>query len=175
MRIITEPISFRNKVVSNINKIIDNEKHSNNLEKGIYNYSLKESTNRKVVKKWDNPYFVQIYTDRLRSILTNLASTNQSTPTTLVEQIRSEKIKPHIVAFMTHQEMKSEKWEMLIQAKLKRDKVKYENTIKASTDLFTCKKCKSKNCTYYQQQVRSADEPMTTFVSCIDCGKQWRC
>ena len=34
----------------------------------VLNWSLKEATNRKVVKKWDNPYFIRIYLDHLKSI-----------------------------------------------------------------------------------------------------------
>jgi transcription elongation factor S-II len=29
--------------------------------------------------------------------------------------------------------------------------------------------------TYYEMQTRSADEPMTVFVSCLNCGKNWKC
>ncbi|KAL7984309.1 hypothetical protein Chor_002879 [Crotalus horridus] len=42
------------------------------------------------------------------------------------------------------------------------------------TDLFSCGKCKKKNCTYTQVQTRSADEPMTTFVVCNECGNRWK-
>ncbi|PIO26188.1 hypothetical protein AB205_0115840, partial [Aquarana catesbeiana] len=42
------------------------------------------------------------------------------------------------------------------------------------TDLFSCGKCKMKNCTYTQVQTRSADEPMTTFVFCNTCGNRWK-
>ena len=76
---------------------------------------------------------------------------------------------------MTHQEMNPEKWDAHIQAKMKRDKNKYDTTIVASTDTFKCRKCHSNKCTYYQAQTKSADEPMTTFVSCIDCGNRWKC
>ena len=169
MRKVEKPEIFRENIVSRLDAIIQNEKQSSNLEKGIFNYSLKEATSRKVVKKWDNPYFVQIYTDHLRSIMIPIQTT------TMLEQMRTNKIKAHTIAFMTHQELMPEKWEPLIQAKMKRDKTKYDTTIKANTDTFTCKKCHSKNCTYYQQQTRSSDEPMTTFVSCLDCGKNWRC
>ena len=43
------------------------------------------------------------------------------------------------------------------------------------TGQFKCGKCKSTKTTYYQMQTRSADEPMTTFVSCINCGNRWKC
>lgn len=27
---------------------------------------------------------------------------------------------------------------------------------------------------FYQVQIRSADEPMTTFLKCCECGREWR-
>jgi transcription elongation factor S-II len=89
--------------------------------------------------------------------------------------LKSGQTKAHVIAYMTHQEMNPTKWESLIIAKAKRDKTKYETTMEAATDTFTCRKCRSKKCTYYQMQTRSADEPMTTFVTCIDCGNRWKC
>jgi DNA-directed RNA polymerase subunit M/transcription elongation factor TFIIS len=41
--------------------------------------------------------------------------------------------------------------------------------------LFKCGKCKSVKTTYYQMQTRSADEPMTTYVTCKNCGNRWKC
>lgn len=169
-RIISNPELFRTKITHELNKIIGNLKQCVNLEKGIFNYSLKEATNRKVVKKWDNVYFVHIYTDRLRSIYLNLRNNPE-----IVAQVQSETIKAHLVAFMTHQEMRPDKWNDLIEAKIKRDKNKFEINLEASTDSFTCRKCRSQKCTYYQLQTRSADEPMTTFVTCLDCGQKWKC
>ena len=52
---------------------------------------------------------------------------------------------------------------------------KFETNIEAATDTFKCRKCHSKKCTYMQVQTRTADEPMTTFVTCIDCGNRWKC
>jgi len=42
------------------------------------------------------------------------------------------------------------------------------------TDMLKCGKCKKNNCTYNQIQTRSADEPMTTFVLCNECGNRWK-
>mgnify|MGYP001186892887 FL=1 len=44
----------------------------------------------------------------------------------------------------------------------------------ATTNIFTCKKCGKKKCSFYQLQTRSADEPMTTFVNCLVCGSSWK-
>lgn len=44
----------------------------------------------------------------------------------------------------------------------------------ASTDQFKCGRCKQRKCTYYQMQTRSADEPLTTFVTCVNCNNRWK-
>jgi transcription elongation factor S-II len=172
--LVDDPASFRTNIKNQLVLIFgtntQNERHCSNIEKGIYNYALEESDKKNVVKKWDNPFFVQIYLDRLYSVYTNLKNTPE-----LQALITKEEIKAHTVAFMTHQEMHPEKWSQLIAAKIIRDKNKYETNIEASTDSFTCRKCRSNKCTYYQMQTRSADEPMTTFVTCIDCGNRWKC
>ncbi|CDK27707.1 unnamed protein product [Kuraishia capsulata CBS 1993] len=45
---------------------------------------------------------------------------------------------------------------------------------RATTDRFTCGKCKQKKVSYYQMQTRSADEPLTTFCTCENCGNRWK-
>jgi transcription elongation factor S-II len=169
MRKIDNPEEFRKNMTMKLTDILEDEKSSINLEKGIYNYCLDHATNLNVVKKWDNTYFVKIYLDRIRTIYINLKNSN------LKEMVESKEIKPHEIAFMTHQEMQPDKWNDLIKEKKIRDENKYEPKLEASTDNFKCWKCKSKKCTYYQLQTRSADEPMTTFVNCLDCGNRWKC
>jgi len=159
---------FRLYIREKLNEIVCDDKNSANLEKGIFNYTLKESVRQRVVKKWDNKYFVQIYIDHLRSVIANLKGEN-------LENIKNGTMKPHLLAFMTHQELCPDKWNKLIEAKSKRDKHKFETNIMASTDTFTCRKCRSNQCTYYQMQTRSADEPMTTFVTCLTCGNRFKC
>lgn len=139
-----------------------------NLEKGVYNYAIQESNFKKIVKKWENPAFSQLYLDRLKTIYLNLKNPD------LLASLQKGDIAPQSLAFMTHQEFAPEKWKSLIEQKMKRDIAKYDKKIEASTDMFTCKKCHSKKCTYYELQTRSADEPATIFVTCLDCGKHWK-
>ena len=173
VKTIENPEEFRANIAIKLSSFFiekgGSEKHAANLEKGIHNWALKEATNRKVVKKWDNPFFVQIYLDHLRSIYINLKNEK------LIEQVVSGEIKSHTIAFMQHHEMQPEKWAEMIRIKSIRDKSKFETQLEACTDTFTCRKCKSKKCSFMQAQTRSADEAMTTFVQCLECGCRWKC
>jgi transcription elongation factor S-II len=168
MQTISNPDSFRKNIRTKIQPVLGDETISTNLEIAIYNYAIKEANSRKIIKKWDNPHFVQLYIDRLRSIYVNLKNMD------LVEQVKTGEITPQTLAFMTHQELNPGRWSKLIEQKIKRDASKFTTNVQASTDMFTCKKCRSKKCTYYELQTRSADEPATIFVTCLDCGKHWK-
>ena len=164
--LITNPDQFRQNVVEKLNKLLENETNAINLEKAVFNYALREAGHRKILRKWANNAFSQLYTDHLRTIYMNLP--NQ------FEHIKSGEITVQQYVFMTHQEMKPERWAELIARKTKRDASRFNTNIEASTDMYTCKKCRSKKCTYYEMQTRSADEPATIFVTCLDCGKHWK-
>ena len=168
---IDKPAIFREKIRSKLILKFGNELTPTiiaNIEIGVYNYAVKEATNLKVIKKWDIPAFSTIYMDRLRTICNNLKNVE------LLASLKSEELSPKTLAFMTHQEMDPEHWKEMIEQKIKRDANKYSTNIEAMTEMFTCKKCKSKRCTYYELQTRSADEPSTIFISCLDCGKHWK-
>lgn len=168
MVIIKNAETFRKNICDKFTNIIGNNITAINLEKGVFNYSLKEATSRKLIKKWENPDFVQVYLDRLRTIYINLKNKD------ILVLLQSKELLPQSFASMTHQEMNPNRWNELLEQKMKRDANKFTTNIQASTDMFTCKKCKSKRCTYYELQTRSADEPATIFVTCLDCGKNWK-
>lgn len=164
---IENPEKFRENIRTKINIKFNNYKASSNLEKGIFNYTLKEAERRKIVKKWDNKFFVLIYLDHLKSILSNLNDK-------LIDDVNNSIIQSHTIAFMNHQELNNDKWSELIEIKSKRDKNKFEVNMAAATDTFTCRKCKGNQCTFYTQQVRSADEGTTIFITCLKCGQRWK-
>lgn len=169
MRKISDPKTFRDSVVKEFAKILPQKHYAANLEKGLFNWCIREADTKNVVKKWENVYFVQIYVDRFRMIWMNLRNSE------LVARIESKEIKPHEVGQMSHQEIAPDRWEKLIQNKKAKDENRYAPKLDGNTDMFTCRKCKSNKCSYYQLQTRSADEPMTTFVTCVNCGNRWKC
>jgi transcription elongation factor S-II len=169
MKRVANPTVFRENVKTQLFKILKDNKYSDNLERGIYNNVLQTAEEKNIIKKWENTYFVQIYIDKFRTIHYNLRNPD------IANLILDNKIKAHELAFMTHQELMPEKWNHLIEELTIKNKNKYTPKIEASTDSFTCYKCKSKECSHYQLQTRSADEPMTTFVTCINCGTRWKC
>ena len=164
---IKAPETFRKNISEKFAKKVGIPKIASNLERAIFNYAIQESNRRKIIKKWENPFFSQIYVDRLRTITRNLNDQ-------MAASLQSGEITPQQFAFMTHQEMNPERWAALILNKTKRDASRFDTNIEASTDMYTCKKCRSKKCTYYELQTRSADEPATIFVTCLDCGKHFR-
>lgn len=67
-----------------------------------------------------------------------------------------------------------DRWRDIIQATLEKDKAKYSKKTTANIEMY-CRSCKKKTkCDYYQVQTRSADEPMTTFVTCLECYTKWK-
>ena len=166
---IANPASFRSNMAKQFSVMFPEEKDYKNIEKAIFNYAIKESTQRKVIKKWENVNFVSIYISRFRSILTNLKNNK------LIELIQTNEISIPQLENITHYEMDPSKWKDLIEKKIIREQNDLSSKeLKASTDMFTCNKCKSKKCTYYELQTRSADEGMTTFITCLNCGNRWK-
>lgn len=67
-----------------------------------------------------------------------------------------------------------DRWRDILQAALEKDKAKYSKKTTANIEMY-CRSCKKKSkCDYYQVQTRSADEPMTTFVTCLECDIKWK-
>ena len=165
---IPDPKLFRKNIVATFVAKGIHEPFATNFEKGIFNWTILEAKNRKIIKKWSNKFFTIIYIDKLRTTVFNLTSE-------MIKQINEEELKSQQIAFMTHQELNPQKWDDAIQRKILRDKSKYETNIEAATNSFYCRKCHKNKTTYYQLQTRSADEPMTTFVTCLNCDARWRC
>ncbi|NWR73484.1 TCEA2 protein, partial [Centropus unirufus] len=113
------------------------------------------------------------YKNRVRSRISNLKDSKNPE---LKRNVLCGVITPEQIAVMTSEEMASNELKEIRKAMTKEAIREHQmaKTGGTQTDLFTCGKCKKKNCTYTQVQTRSSDEPMTTFVVCNECGNRWK-
>ena len=148
---------------------------SNNLERGIFNSTIHLAEEKGVVKQWENKHFQKIYILKALSLFSNLSKNNYIGNTNLFDRVKSCEIQPYDLSFMTPSDIFPEMWKTILDKKEKRDKMKYEKRSEIATDLYRCGKCGKRQCSIYQLQTRSADEPMTTFVTCLNCDKRWKC
>ncbi|XP_061144754.1 transcription elongation factor A protein 3 isoform X4 [Syngnathus typhle] len=113
------------------------------------------------------------YKNRVRSRISNLKDPKNPG---LRRNVLAGSIDLSRIAIMSAEEMASDELKQLRNV-LTQEAIREHQMAKTggtTTDLLQCGKCKKKNCTYNQVQTRSADEPMTTFVLCNECGNRWK-
>ncbi|XP_039535644.1 transcription elongation factor A protein 3 isoform X12 [Pimephales promelas] len=113
------------------------------------------------------------YKNRVRSRISNLKDPKNPN---LRKNVLAGAIELSRLATMTAEEMASDELKQLRNV-LTQEAIREHQMAKTggtSTDMLQCGKCRKKNCTYNQVQTRSADEPMTTFVLCNECGNRWK-
>jgi DNA-directed RNA polymerase subunit M/transcription elongation factor TFIIS len=165
----------RCKIVSMIqNKTGLDELNSKDLEIGIYNYCIQYATNHKVIKNWKNKQFYNLYIEKARSVISNLDKNSFIKNERLLIRLNEKEFQPHEIAFMKPENMYPDKWKDTLSAFYKKFENAYENKNLATTDMWKCGKCKKRVCTYWSMQTKSADEPETQFVRCVNCGASWR-
>ncbi len=144
------------------------------LEIGFYNWTIDMALKYKITKNWKNPKFSKIYLEKARSVYINIKSDSYINNPNLEKKINQKEIFPHEVAFMKAQDIFPEKWQYNLENYTKKYEHAYEKAELAVTEMFRCGKCGLRKCTFYEQQTRSADEPMTIFITCVNCGNKWR-
>lgn len=122
-------------------------------------------------EKWGRSNGAQKF--KYRSIMFNIKDQNNQD---FRRKVLLGKFPPHSITELTPEEMASE--ERQKQNEKIKEKALFNSErgapVQASTDKFKCGRCKKSQCTYYQMQTRSADEPMTTYVTCVNCQNRWK-
>jgi DNA-directed RNA polymerase subunit M/transcription elongation factor TFIIS len=130
------------------------------IEAAILNRCITDAQRWYVDIDWETPAFLEMYRSRAMSLYACRALADSMTPE---EFANSSEVDLH-----------PERWMTLLNQVAERDKALYSKKKTANTQMY-CSGCKKKtNCDYYQMQTRSADEPMTTFVTCLECDKRWK-
>lgn len=130
------------------------------IETAILNRCIADAQKWFVDIDWESLAFVQMYRSRAMTLYSARKLLETMTPE---EFVATTEVDRH-----------PERWLERLRQVAERDKASYSRKTTASAQMY-CSACKKKtNCDYYQMQTRSADEPMTTFVTCLECDKRWK-
>ena len=170
-------MSLRPRITAIIEKrmdqLLDPEQRAD-LEKGIYNAAIQEAKVKGIRCHWENPEFTAIYKALARRTVANLDPEAYVGNSRLIERLQMHEFPPHRVPFMSSRELYPEHWQTLADEQLKRETAMLEGPQEEGSTMFTCKRCGKSRTRYWEMQTRSADEPMTIFIRCLNCGKDWR-
>ncbi len=144
------------------------------LEACIYRATLRVATQRHVGKAWSHAPFVELYKAVARQIAANFHPSSYVENTELFERWKTGDVTFDDISAMSSYELFEGRWRASFNAQFLREKRQEEGNKAMATDQFVCTRCWKRECTYYEMQTRSADEPMTIFITCLNCGKHWR-
>ena len=144
------------------------------LEMGVYNASLDEAKRRLVPLTWKHETFRWIYDMVSKRTISNLNPNSYIANKTLITRWKEGEFSLSEIGSWSAYELNPGKWKDLKDQQLRREQRILEGNLSMATDRFRCSGCQKKMCSYYELQTRSADEPMTIFIKCLSCGKQWK-
>jgi transcription elongation factor S-II len=151
---------FREKVVSNFKEVIDLP-----IEEEILHAVVDYSKTNGIDVDWNNRVFWNTYRSKAVTVYRNID---------LWKDRLIAGLDMRTFVRMSAQDVCPERWRDTYEKTAEKDKKLYSKSMTASIMMF-CSRCKKKTgCEYYQLQTRSADEPMTTFVTCLECDKKWK-
>ena len=170
-------MEYRNKFVD----ILNQKKHINltddeckDLEIGIFNWAIDFSDKHQIIKNWDNKQFKKLYINKCVSVISNLDSKLYLKNKNLYKRLKKNEFLPHEIPYLSLQKIYPEKWNYIIDDIHKKEEASKNNKNISKTDQFKCGKCKKRECSYYELQIRSADESATLFITCLNCGAHWK-
>tara|TARA_B100000035_G_C20785548_1_gene458828 strand:- start:175 stop:696 length:522 start_codon:yes stop_codon:yes gene_type:complete len=172
MKSLKDPI--RRKYIDLFTTEVNDQTIALKLEQSIYNMSIYSARERCIKRRWDNVLFHRLYVSKIRSVYSNISETSYIQNPDFKQKLLSGEIDPNKLDKLSVYDIYPDNWSELLDKKIQRDKLKYEMKPTAMTDQFKCRKCGSRSCSYYEVQTRSADEPMTQFITCLECNNRWK-
>jgi len=167
--------TIRDKVIENFSELMDSilaKEVEESLLKNVSEQSLKEN----IDVDWTNKVFWNLYRNRAISLYENLLGEKGyvCNGERWLDKLKTGDVSPATLAEMNAVDLCPARWKASIEKIIEGEKKLYAKSDSASIFMW-CSGCKKKSkCDYYQLQTRSADEPMTTFVSCLECDRRWK-
>jgi len=144
------------------------------LERSIFETTFYHAQKSYIPLNWRAPLFCEAYRQTLRMVLSNIHPKSPVNNPRLLIRVREGEFPLAAIPALSSYEMFPENWFSLKDKLLQREQKILEGNKSRATDQFKCRRCHKRECTYYELQTRSADEPMTIFITCLNCGKEWR-
>ncbi len=167
--------TIRSKITNMILKKTDLDDYkAQDLERGIFNWTIEFSDNHNIIKNWENPKFKYIYVEKARSVVSNIDDKSYLGNERLKKRLAINEFEAHDIPFMNPEHIFPERWTETLDNYIKKYENAYENKMVPMTDMFLCIKCKKRECTYYEIFSRSADEPAVIHIRCCNCGNSWK-
>jgi len=166
---------IRDKVIENYSELMDLEL-AKQLEESILHVVADQGIKENIDLDWTNRIFWNMYRSRCISLYENLRGKDSYVGNTenWLAKLKTGEISPRGFAELTAVDLCPSRWKASIEKIIESDKRLYSKNENAAIFMW-CSNCKKKTkCDYYQMQTRSADEPMTTFVNCLECDRRWK-
>jgi len=163
----------RTLCIQKLKEIINEEEICKRIENSIYLYTVSRAIENEIEQNMNIKRFKRIYVNKLYSLYSNLNSDSYIKNKDLLLKIQMGEIDADEIAFLKPLELNNEHWKPYTNRQTAKEDFLSSNIIGVKTKDYKCKKCFMNNCTFYQLQVRSSDEPMTTFVNCLNCYNKW--
>lgn len=172
--------NIREFTIAKISNLLKKFNFENNLENiakeleiEVYRATLKNAEDNCHFRSWQNDVFRDFYTNKMEHIMKNIDIDAQSVNNkTLLFNIINHSINFKDLPYMSPEQIDPEHWRLLTEENLAKESVM--NSFKEqSTDEYECHKCYKRRCTFHTAQTRSADEAMTVFLCCLECGNKW--
>ena len=144
------------------------------LELSILHSALLDANKKFVLRNFENGLFTICYMNAARRILSNLDPNSYVKNTELFDKVKSKNIDIELLSQMNTIDFAPHMYADMRERQLQREQQQLEGNKAMATDLFKCGRCKKRETTFYELQTRSADEPMTQFITCVNCGNHWR-
>jgi len=143
-----------------LRELVKTRFNSEEIEIALLNKCIQDAQRWLVDIDWETSAFREMYRSRAMNLYQSRSLAETMTPD---EFVHTSEVDRH-----------PERWMERLKEVAEKDKALYSRKTTANIQMY-CSGCKRKtNCDYHQRQTRSADEPMTTFVTCLECDKRWK-
>jgi DNA-directed RNA polymerase subunit M/transcription elongation factor TFIIS len=165
---------FRDLVIKNLTDCTTKE-IATDLELHILNFVVQQCKGNGVDVDWANKVFWNAYRDKSISIYENIRPDGYvNNKHNWANKLKAREVETKTFVEMPPEEVCPSRWKDALDKMIETEIKLYSKNMDAAIYLY-CSRCKKKSkCDYYQMQTRSADEPMTTFVTCLECDLEWK-